>query len=558
MLVSGVAAVRPGRGRDGVPSLVPRVPIRFRDAGRESFPAGIWRRGGDGEAVGDGEAGPGGRERGPGGRGAGGGARRPGGAVRGAGGVGGGRGPVLRSRGAGEGDRGRGAGAAAAAAAGRVRHRWRPGGAGAGVASAAGIPHGSVEEGHGRGVASVFGPVRVTRMAYRNRREPNLYPADARQVLPGDPYSLGMRALAAFHLAGGGFGQAQEVIEARTGVTVGRAQLTGLAEDLAAWTGDFYEERSRDAEEDEQPDSDVIMMQGDGKGIAMRPEHRRNAGKEDGTRPGIKKMAEIVAVADFTPAVREPEDIAAPPARRQAHPGPKARDKWVSASVTESIEDMIAAAFDEADRRDPQRTRQRVFLVDGNKQQITAIEAQADERGLKVPVLIDYIHVSGYLGKAAAALHPGDPRRRRPVGRRAAAARPARPREGRRRHPRLRRRENPRQRPHPPPRPHRHGQGRHLPDQQPQAHEIRQGPRQRLAHRHRHDRGRLQVRHRGQIRDYRRQMVPDGAETILKLRAVVVNGDLDDYMNYYKERYRAEHHLARYDEDTIDRLNLAA
>ena len=51
---------------------------------------------------------------------------------------------------------------------------------------------------------------------------------------------------------------------------------------------------------------------------------------------------------------------------------------------------------------------------------------------------------------------------------------------------------------------------------------------------------------------------PDGAETILKLRAVVVNGDLDDYMRYYKERYRSEHHLARYDEDTIERLNLAA
>ena len=43
-------------------------------------------------------------------------------------------------------------------------------------------------------------------------------------------------------------------------------------------------------------------------------------------------MAEIVAVADFTPAVREPGDIAAPPARRQAHPGPKARDDAVSAS----------------------------------------------------------------------------------------------------------------------------------------------------------------------------------------------------------------------------------
>jgi hypothetical protein len=170
-------------------------------------------------------------------------------------------------------------------------------------------------------VASVFGPVRVTRMAYRNRREPNLCPADARQALPDDPHSMGMRALAAFHLAGGGFGQAQEVIEARTGVTVGRAQLAGLAEDLAGWTDDFYAGRSRDAEEEEQPESDVIMMQADGKGIAMRPEHRKNAGKEDGTRPGIKKMAGIVAVADFTPAVREPEGIAAPPARRKAHPG---------------------------------------------------------------------------------------------------------------------------------------------------------------------------------------------------------------------------------------------
>src|SRR6266566_515614 len=155
-------------------------------------------------------------------------------------------------------------------------------------------------------------------------------------------------------------------------------------------------------------DRPVPTMQGDGRGVAGRRERRKGAGKADAGHPGIKKMAEIVAVADFTPAVREPEDIAAPPARRQAHPGPKARDKRVSASVTESIEDMIAAASGEAGRRDPQRTRQRVFLVDGNKQQLAAIEAEARERSLKVPVLIDYIHVSGYIGKAAAALHPGD------------------------------------------------------------------------------------------------------------------------------------------------------
>jgi len=51
---------------------------------------------------------------------------------------------------------------------------------------------------------------------------------------------------------------------------------------------------------------------------------------------------------------------------------------------------------------------------------------------------------------------------------------------------------------------------------------------------------------------------PDGAEVVLKLRAVVVNGDLDDYMNYYKARYRSEMHLTRYNPASIASLGLTA
>src|SRR2546428_34593 len=248
-----------------------------------------------------------------------------------------------------------------------------------------------------------------------------------------------MRALAAFHLAGGGFGQAQEIIEARTGVTVGRAQLTGLAEDLAAWVGDFYEERARDADTD-LPDSDVIMMQGDGKGIAMRPEHRKNAGKETGsTHPGIKKMAEIVAVADFSPAVREPEDIAAPPARRRAHPGPKTR-------ANPRKRDLDLTDMDKA-----------VTYLTSNHRHMRYDKAL--EKGWPI--------ATGMIEGAC----------------------------------------------------------------------------------------RFVIEDRFGITGAR--WSPDGAETILKLRAVVVNGDLDDYMRYYKERYRSEHHLARYDPATIEELDLA-
>jgi hypothetical protein len=150
------------------------------------------------------------------------------------------------------------------------------------VTSAAGIRHGSVERGHDRGVASVFGPVRATRLAYRNRREPNLCPAGARWMLPDDPYSLGMRALAAYHLALGGYGQAQEIIEARTGVRIGRAQLAGLAADLAAWTGDFYEQRARGADTS-PPDTDVVMDAGRRQG--HRPAPGAPQGQGGGCRP---------------------------------------------------------------------------------------------------------------------------------------------------------------------------------------------------------------------------------------------------------------------------------
>jgi hypothetical protein len=422
------------------------------------------------------------------------------------------------------------------------------------VTSAAGIRHGTVEKGHDRGVISIFGPVRATRLAYRNRREANLYPADARWALPGGPYSLGMRALVAYHLAGGGYGQAQDVIAARTGVRIGRAQLAGLAQDMAGWVDDFYDQRAQGADTG-LPASDVIMMQADGKGIAVLPGHRAGKGS-DATHPGIKKMAEIVAVADFTPAVREPGDIAAPPARRKEHPGPQARDKWVAASITGSIEEMIGKAYDHADLRDPLRVRQRVFLVDGNKQQITAIGDHARARGLKVPVLIDFIHVSGYLGKAAAALHPADPQAAREWA------------DGQR----LR---------------VLHGRAKAVAATLASVAAKARAKNSRLDltdvdkavtyltnnHMHmRYDKAlangwpiatgmiegacRFVIEDRFGITGARWSL--DGAEIILKLRAVAVNGDLDDYMDYCKARYRTDIHLSRYDPDSIAALGLIA
>jgi len=422
------------------------------------------------------------------------------------------------------------------------------------LVSEAGIRHGGAETGHDRGVISIFGPVRASRIAYRNRREANLYPADARWRLADDAYSLGIRVLTAYHLATSGYGQTQEIIDQRTGVIVGRKQLSDLAHDLARWIPDFYDLRAATAT-DLAP-GDVIAMQGDGKGIALRPEHR-TAAKSDAAHPGVKKMAEIVAVTTFTPAARTPEDIAAPAARRKEHPGPVARDKWVSASITDDMPAVIGRAFDEADWRDPHHLHQRVFLVDGNRQQITAIGEHAKKRGLKVPIIIDFIHAAEYVRKAAVQLNRGESATeisewgdgqllRITHGRaRAVAATLASLAAKRRTHPRTR-------------------------DQ-----DLSDVDRAvtYLTNNHQHMRydkaltngwpiatGLIEGACRHVIEDRfgitGARWSPDGAEDILKIRAVVVTGDLDPYLAYYKQRYLTEHHLARYDPASIPDLGL--
>jgi hypothetical protein len=56
---------------------------------------------------------------------------------------------------------------------------------------------------------------------------------------------------------------------------------------------------------------------------------------------------------------------------------------------------MIAAAFREADARDPARQRTWVVLVDGAEHQLDLVRAGAQRRGVPIHIVIDLIHVLG-------------------------------------------------------------------------------------------------------------------------------------------------------------------
>jgi hypothetical protein len=293
------------------------------------------------------------------------------------------------------------------------------------VVAADGTVQGTVETGHRRVLATVFGEVAVERFAYRRQGQSNLHPADAVLNLPVEKYSHGLRRHAAIESARGSFDDAVAAIKRTCGTHIGKRQVQELAERSTIDFDEFYAARSAPP----GVHGDVLVLSADGKGIVMRPEALRGAtaataanatGTAGGptqvranlsSRRNRKRMAEVGAVYDITPGPRQPTDIMRRPDDTRPPPdGPKLHSKWVVASVTDDIATVIGEVFAEADRRDPNRTRQWIALVDGNNHQIDRIQTEATNRGINVSVVVDFIHVLEYAWDAARCFyHEGDP-----------------------------------------------------------------------------------------------------------------------------------------------------
>jgi hypothetical protein len=289
------------------------------------------------------------------------------------------------------------------------------------VVDADGHARGTAEGGHERGLATRFGEVSVARIAYRTRGRANLHPADAALNLPVEKHSHGLRRLAAVEAVRGSFGDAAAAIERTCGVRVGKRQVEDLTARAAVDVDAFYAVHAPEP----APDAHLLVLSFDAKGVVMRPDGLRAATAKaaasqklstrlsKGEKRNRKRMAEVAAVYDLTPTPRTVADILPTDDgdRAAAAPAPRAAGKWLSASVTSDAATVITAGFDEATRRDPDHKRVWVALVDGNAHQIDRIRAEARTRKASVHIVVDFIHVLEYLWKAAWCFHPeADPR----------------------------------------------------------------------------------------------------------------------------------------------------
>jgi len=135
------------------------------------------------------------------------------------------------------------------------------------VADADGIRHTTQEVGQTRPLVTIFGPIPVTRIAYRHRGRANLYPADGVANLPTEKYSHGLREIAAKAAVQGSFDQAVRAIEDQTGQRLGKRQMEQLAQRTATDVDTFYQHQPRPT----APADQAVIVSVDGKGIVMRP-----------------------------------------------------------------------------------------------------------------------------------------------------------------------------------------------------------------------------------------------------------------------------------------------
>ena len=273
-----------------------------------------------------------------------------------------------------------------------------------------------------RRLMTIFGEVEVTRTGYGGHGLESLHPLDAALNVPPEHYSHGVRHRVAVEAAQTSFDDVVTTITTTTGAHVPKRQAEQLVVRAAQDFEAFYDTQRGATPTEVQGTSNVLVISVDGKGVPMRkadlrtgtrqaaeaqqpPRHHR---RKPGERAHTKRMATVAAVYTITPWIRTPEEIVRElqPTHAVVSARPHPEDKRVWASLAQPPAKVIGQAFAEAQRRDPQHTKQWVALVDGNPTQLSLLYTAAAAYGITLCIVLDLIHVLQYLWKAARALHP--------------------------------------------------------------------------------------------------------------------------------------------------------
>jgi hypothetical protein len=262
-----------------------------------------------------------------------------------------------------------------------------------------------------RDLLTVFGEVIVRRFGYSGMRLGSVFPLDEALNLPPDKYSLGLRRKVGLEVAKGSFDEAVMAIEEGTGAQVPKRQTEQLSRAISVDFDEFYACQPMEA------GTGLLVMSVDGKGVVMRHQDLREGTRKAaekskrklktrlsrGEKRNRKRMATVASVYEVDPYPRTAEQIMGLDEAETIRP--KVRNKRVWASLRQSPAEVIEELFAEAERRDPRHERTWLVLVDGQETQLGEVESAIARHRSDTVVIQDFVHALEYLWKAAYCFH---------------------------------------------------------------------------------------------------------------------------------------------------------
>ena len=269
-------------------------------------------------------------------------------------------------------------------------------------------------ESHDRRYVSIFGELTIARVVYGTRegQKIELVPLDERLGLPEGEFSYVLEDWGQRFCLKGSFAEAGRSLEMLLGLRLGARTLEQMNRAVAGYATPFRETIEPPPAEAEGP---LLVVTADGKGVPMRrpepdgptPHHRRTPGE----KANKKQMACVGAVYSIDPFLRTADDILDEVLRdKRAKDRPRPRHKHVWAEMTREVageppitakDAVFCRLLDELTARNLGQDRPMVCLMDGER---ALWDAQAvyfpDSTGV-----LDLFHVLERLWAVAHCFH---------------------------------------------------------------------------------------------------------------------------------------------------------
>ena len=267
-----------------------------------------------------------------------------------------------------------------------------------------------LESRHDRRYVSIFGELTISRTVYgtRETQKHQVIPLDARMNLPAGDFSYVLQDWDQTFCVQGSYDQSRRTVEQVLGLGQSVRSLEQMTVAMSDPVAMFRDEQAVPPSDREGP---ILVVAADGKGIPMR----RDSGSDGsgvsgrhrkGEKANQKRMACVGAVYTIDPFLRTAEEVVEEllrDHRRADRPVP--RNKQVRAELTRSLgeidvngkEAIFSWFADQVADRNPQSHKRVVCVMDGERALWKRLKASVPE----AVCILDLFHALEHLWQAA-------------------------------------------------------------------------------------------------------------------------------------------------------------